>query len=196
MRLVSVPAAAILDKLLDAEPWARARLAPFAGATVEFTAAFAPPVRLAILDGGRIAPGDAAPTLTFRLREGALATLAAEGEERLMRAFDIAGNSKLASEILLLARHLRWDAEEDLSRLVGDVLAHRIAGATRRFAAWHLEAARRLGANLVEYALEERRVLVARGEFDEFAAGAAQLRDRIARLAKRLESAGTVLSGR
>ena len=202
MRLVSLPAATILNKVLEGEPWARARLAPFAGETVEFTVASAPPLRLAIRDGGRIAPGDAAPTLTFSLREGALATLAtaapgaAGGDERLMRAFDVAGNARLASEILLLARHLRWDAEEDLSRLVGDVLAHRIAGTARRFVAWHLEAARRLAGNLVEYAVEERRLLVPRGEFEEFAAGVAQLRDRLARLAKRLESAGTVPPGR
>jgi ubiquinone biosynthesis protein UbiJ len=202
MRLVSLPAAVILDKLLEGEPWARARLAPFAGETIEFTAASAPPLRLAIRDGGRIAPGDAAPTLSFRLREGALATLAsaapnaAGGEDRLMRAFDVEGNARLASEILLLARHLRWDAEEDLSRVFGDVLAHRMAGAARTIASWHLEAARRLAGNLVEYAIEERRLLVPQGEFEAFAAGVAQLRDRIARLAKRLESAGTGSRGR
>ena len=201
MRLVSLPAAAVLDNVLASEPWARARLAPFAGETVEFTAACAPPLRLAIRDGGRIVPGDSAPTLSFSLREGALATLAAAADaagsdERLMRAFNIAGNAKLASEILLLARHLRWDAEEDLSRLVGDVLAHRMAGAARAFVAWHVEAARRLAGNLVEYAVEERRLLIPRGEFEDFAAGVAHLRDRIARLAKRLESAGTASPGR
>jgi ubiquinone biosynthesis protein UbiJ len=192
MRLISLPAAAILEKLLDAEPWARARLAPFAGETVEFAAAPAPPLRLAIGDGGRIAPGDATPTLTFSLRPGALGTLAAAapGEDRLMRVFDVAGNARLASEILLLARHLRWDAEEELSRLVGDVLAHRMAGAARAIAGWHLEAARRFAANVVEYVVEERRLLVSRAEFEEFASGVAQLRDRIARLAKRLELAG------
>lgn len=196
MRLISLPAAALLDRLLDAEPWARAKLAPFAGETVEFAVPPAPPLRLTIGDGGRIAPGEAAPTLSFSLRAGALATLAAGSEDRLMRVFDVSGNAQLASEILLLARHLRWDAEEDLSKLVGDVLAHRVAGAARAVAAWHLDAARRLAENFVEYALEERRVLVPRGEFGAFAADVTQLRDRIARLAKRLELAGAASPGR
>ena len=195
MRLIAFPAAAALDKLLDTEPWARVRLAPFAGETIEIIAAPAPRLRLAIGDDGRIAPGEAEPTLTLTLRDGALASLAAlaaaaPGEDRLMRAFDISGNARLASEILLLARHLRWDAEEFLSRLVGDVLAHRMAGAARSVAAWHLETARRLAEALVEYAVEERRLLIPRGEFEQFAENVAQLRDRIARLAKRLESAG------
>jgi ubiquinone biosynthesis protein UbiJ len=186
MRLISLSAAAVLEKLLDTEPWARARLAPFAGETVEFVAAPAPPLRLVIGNGGRIAPGDATPTLTFSLRPGALGTIAAgaPGEDRLMRAFDVAGNARLASEILLLARHLRWDAEEELSRLVGDVLAHRMAGAARAIAGWHL------AGNVMEYVVDERRLLVSRAEFDEFASGVAQFRDRIARLTRRLELAG------
>ena len=195
MRLISFSAAAALDKLLDTEPWARARLAPFAGETIEIIAAPAPRLRLAIGDGGQIAPGEAEPTLTLTLRDGALASLAAlatavPGEDRLTGAFDVSGNARLASEILLLARHLRWDVEEDLSRLVGDVLAHRVTGAARSIAAWHLETARRLAEALVEYAVEERRLLVPRGEFEEFAGSVAQWRDRIARLVKRLESAG------
>lgn len=196
MRIISLPAAALLDRLLGAEPWARARLAPFAGETVEIIAPPAPPLRLSIGAGGRIAAGEAAPTLSFTLRAGALAALAAPGEDRLARAFDVAGNAQLASEILLLARHLRWDAEEDLSRLVGDVLAHRVAGGVRAVAAWHLDAARRLAENVVEYALEERRLLVPRSEFGDFAADVAQLRDRIARAAKRLELAGAASRGR
>ena len=198
MRLITLPAAALLNKLLDSEPWARARLAPFAGETVEFAGAPAPPMRLAIRDGGHITPGDAAPTLTLSLRGGAFGILAAAapGEDRLMRMFDVSGNARLASEIMLLARHLRWDAEEDLSSLVGDVLAHRVAGAARAIAAWHLEAARRLAENLVEYAVEERRLLVPRGELEDFAAGVAQFRDRVARFAKRLELAGAASPGR
>ena len=54
------------------------------------------------------------------------------------------GNDKLAAEVLLLARHLRWDAEEALSRLIGDVAAHRVAGAGRALIAWHEDSARRL----------------------------------------------------
>ena len=44
----------------------------------------------------------------------------------------IEGDVQLAAEIGWLAENLRWDAEEDLSRLVGDAPAHAVADAGRR----------------------------------------------------------------
>ena len=44
----------------------------------------------------------------------------------------IDGDVQLAAEIGWLAENLRWDAEEDLSRLMGDAPAHALAGAGRR----------------------------------------------------------------
>lgn len=46
----------------------------------------------------------------------------------------IEGDVQLAAEIGWLAENLRWDAEEDLSRLIGDAPAHALAGAGRRLA--------------------------------------------------------------
>jgi ubiquinone biosynthesis protein UbiJ len=66
------------------------------------------------------------------------------GEERLLRAVDVAGNARLASEVMFLFRHLRWDAEEEAAKLIGDVAAHRLAGMARGVAAWHADAARRI----------------------------------------------------
>ena len=44
----------------------------------------------------------------------------------------IEGDVQLAAEMGWLAENLRWDAEEDLSRLIGDAPAHAIAEAGRR----------------------------------------------------------------
>ncbi|MDB5938033.1 MAG: hypothetical protein JWP77_397 [Polaromonas sp.] len=46
----------------------------------------------------------------------------------------IEGDVQLAADIGWLAENLRWDAEEDLSRLIGDAPAHALAGAGRRLA--------------------------------------------------------------
>jgi ubiquinone biosynthesis protein UbiJ len=91
---------------------------------------------------------------------------------------------------MLLARHLRWDFEEDLSRLLGDVTAHRVAGALRDFAAWHADAARRLAAALADYATDERQLLVRRDELAMLAADLAHLRDALERLDKRVGRLG------
>ncbi len=47
----------------------------------------------------------------------------------------IEGDVQLAAEIAWLADHLRWDVEEDLARLMGDVPAHALADAARKLLA-------------------------------------------------------------
>jgi len=179
----------LLNRLLDAAPWARLRLAPFAGETVELRAPLLPTLRLRILAGGTVEPGGAEPGLTMTLKPGLLAALA-RGEEHAMRAVDVEGDAKLAAEVLVLARHLRWDAEEDLSRLVGDVAAHRLADAGRAFAAWHLDAAQRLTAAVADYVTEEKQLLARRADLAVLGDSVARLRDAVARLDKRVERLG------
>ena len=176
----------VLNRLLAAEPWARERLAPFAGETLELRAPPLPALRLAVAEGGTIEAGNAEPSLTMTLKPDLLVALA-RGEEHALRAVDVQGNGRLAAEVLVLARHLRWDVEEDLSRVFGDVVAHRLAGAARAFAAWHLDAAQRLGGSLVDYVIDEKPLLVRRAELDALAEPVTRLRDSLARLEKRLE---------
>lgn len=187
MSLFDTGAASALNHLLEREAWARDKLAPFAGEVVEVRVGPFPPLRLAIDESGRTLAAEAAgdATLTISAKPGFLAALS-RGEEHLMRAVDISGNARLATEILVLLRYLRWDAEEDLSRVFGDVVAHRMATAARGFVAWQADAGRRLAENVMEYAIEERRMVVSRAEFDGFAAAVAKLRDDLARLEQRL----------
>jgi ubiquinone biosynthesis protein UbiJ len=112
------------------------------------------------------------------------------GEEHLLRSVDVSGNARLASEVMLLVRHLRWDLEEDLSRLVGDAAAHRLAQAGRDFVAWQADAAQRLAQSFADYATEEKRVLVRRRELSALGADVASLRDALERLAKRIHRLG------
>lgn len=187
MGIFDTGAAKALNHLLERESWAREKLAPFAGEVVELRCEPLPPLRLVVSEGGRTVPADAGreATLVISARPGIFAALS-KGEDHLMRAVDISGNARLATEILTLLRYLRWDAEEDLSRVFGDVLAHRIASGVREFAAWQADAGKRLAENFLEYAVEERRIIVSRNEFDAFAAKVAGLRDDLARLEQRI----------
>lgn len=47
----------------------------------------------------------------------------------------IEGDVQLAAELAWLADNLRWDIEEDLARLLGDVVAHSLAEAGRKLMA-------------------------------------------------------------
>ena len=188
------PFAAALNHLLEAESWARDRLAPFAGETVELRAPPLPTLGFSIAEGGRLAPADAdadaGAALTITVGPGAPAALL-QGEEQLLREVQVSGNARLAAEVMFLVRHLRWDAEEEAARVIGDVAARRLAMMVRGVAAWHRDAARRVAESLVEYAAEERRLLVRRGELDQHAAAQARLRDALERLEKRIDRLGT-----
>ena len=182
------PFAAALSRLLQNEPWARERLLPFASETLELRAPPLPALRFTIAADGRlgIAAAAAEPSLVVTIGPGALAA-AVRGEDHLLRSIDVAGNARLASEVMFLARHLRWDYEEDLAKLVGDAAAHRLAGLARQTAAWHVDAARRIAGSFMEYAVEEKRLLVRRAALDDFSAALARLRDGVERLEKRVE---------
>jgi ubiquinone biosynthesis protein UbiJ len=185
------PFAAGLNLLLDSEPWARERLAPFAGEALELRAPPLPALRFSVAADGRLAAAapQAAPSLTVTFGPDALAA-AARGEEYLLRAIQVEGNAGLASEVMFLFRHLRWDAEEELAKVFGDATAHRVAGLVRSAVAWHADAARRIAEAMVEYATEERPLLVQRGELEESAALLARLRDALERLEKRVDRLG------
>jgi ubiquinone biosynthesis protein UbiJ len=183
--------AAALNHLLESEPWARERMAPFAGETLELRAPPLPALRLQVREGGLLdaaAPG-AAPALVIALKADASAALL-RGEEHFLRAVEVSGNARLAEAVMALVRHLRWDFEEDLSRALGDVAAHRVAGALRGFAAWQADAARRLADSLAVYATQEAPLLVRRAELDAHAAQVSALRDAVERLEQRLRRHG------
>ena len=191
------PFAFALNRLLQTEQWARERLVPFATETLELRAPPLPALRFTITEEGGLsaAKGTSDPSLVITIRPDALAA-AVKGEDHLLRSIDVAGNAKLASEVMFLARHLRWDVEEDLSKFVGDVAARRLTGLARAAAAWHADAAKRIAASFMEYAVEEKRVLVKRDTLAEFSGAVARLRDGLERLEKRVERLDQITGGR
>ncbi|KAB7571604.1 hypothetical protein [Verminephrobacter eiseniae] len=81
-----------------------------------------------------LAPETAAPDLRLELSEPsalALAQGALRGDKPAIR---IEGDVQLAADINWLADHVRWDPEEDLARVIGDMPAHMLAQLARRAA--------------------------------------------------------------
>ena len=183
------PFSLALNHLLEAEPAARERLAPFAGQTVEVRAPLLPALTFTILPGGKVAAGGAEPALVVTLKPELPAALA-KGEDHAMRAVDVSGDERLAAEVGWLVRNLRWDAEEDLSRLVGDVAARRLAQGARDLFAWQSDALARLAESFADYVTEENRMVIARAEHESFAAAVSRLRDAVERLEKRIGRLG------
>jgi ubiquinone biosynthesis protein UbiJ len=99
----------------------------------------------------------------------------------------MAGDADFASAIHHVARNLRWDVEEDLSRVFGDIAAHRMTEAGRTIRRWGEQAADNTARSFTEYWTEEQPLVAARRDLDEFGRAVDQLRDDAARLEKRLE---------
>ena len=95
----------------------------------------------------------------------------------------MATDSDRALEVLL------DDLEEAVSRGLGDVAAHRLVGAARDAASLGRDAGGRLLEGLVEYALEEKRLVVARAELDSLTEATRELAERLERLEQRIDRA-------
>jgi ubiquinone biosynthesis accessory factor UbiJ len=89
--------------------------------------------------------------------------------------------------VSFLVRNLSWDVEEDLSRVVGDIAAHRMVGTARGFARWSRDAALRMGQGAAEYWTEESPLVASRVKVEGFARDVSEIRDAVARLEERIE---------
>lgn len=187
---------AFANHVLESAPWAREKLSAHAGKTALFDVF---PARLAIgvTADGRLqpAPKEALPAVTVRLTHLTLLEIFANGEEAWRKA-EIAGDTDFAAVISVVASNLRWDVEEDLSRVVGDIAAHRMAQAGRAAAAWPKQAAKSMAENAAEYLTEEKAVLVTPLQAAEFMREVDELRDAVERLDKRIERLSRQIQGR
>jgi ubiquinone biosynthesis accessory factor UbiJ len=124
-----------LNHVLEQEPEAMARLARQKGRIAHISWAQAA-INLIATPAGLldIAPADAKPDLTLAVTENSPFTLlqmTLRGEKPPIR---VEGDVQLAAEVNWLVDHVRWDAEEDLSRIIGDAPAHSVVQALKSMA--------------------------------------------------------------
>jgi ubiquinone biosynthesis protein UbiJ len=122
-----------LNHVLQQEPEAQQRLGRQQGRVVLFQWRFitmkfvATPAGL--LD---LAPENAASDLTLTVTEESPLGLAGATLRGDKPPVQIVGDVQLAAEVQWLVDHVRWDVEDDLARLIGDVPAHAIATGAKR----------------------------------------------------------------
>ena len=99
----------------------------------------------------------------------------------------VEGDTVLASEIGKVLHQLRWEYEEDLSRVIGDIPAHELTRLGKRIAEEGRRQATSLAAMLAEYWIEEQPLITKRRHLEQFSRDVDVLRDDVERLAKRLD---------
>lgn len=125
-----------LNHVLQQEPAATERLRRQAGKPLrvqwgDFHFCVAP-TRAGLLE--RVDPVQHPPELTVSLTQASPADLARRVLTGEKPAVDIQGDVQFAAEVAWLVDNVRWDVEEDLSRLMGDAAAHTLVGAARQAA--------------------------------------------------------------
>jgi ubiquinone biosynthesis protein UbiJ len=121
----------------------------------------------------------AGPALAMlRLLSGDPQAVVRDGDVR------ISGDTDVASQFRDLLHMARPDLEEELSRLIGDPLAHQLGEFARSLADWGARTATAVTRSVGEYLTEERRTLPSRAEAEEFCREV----DRIANDVERAEA--------
>ncbi len=180
---LTVPA---VNRLLRANTWALDRLRPHAGKCALLSC---PPLalKLRVQDSGELAPAGAEtpPDTRIDVSAGAMLRMAARDDTAWAEA-RVTGDIELAAAIDFIRRNIAWDYEEDLSRVFGDVAAHRMAATARQLDRWGRDTALNLAHAVAEYATYEQPVLASAQAIEAFNREVDDLRDATARLEKRL----------
>ncbi len=170
-----------IDHLLSRNEWARNRLLMHVGRQVCVGIDLPVPEMLPdaiviaeIIEGGRLRAVDSAhqeaPAVTMRLRPSmaAMRDLAQSGPAGLGRHLSLDGDILLAAAIGEIVRHLRLDPAEDLSRLTGDLVAHRIDTIAGRFFEALTDSVERVATGSARMLSADSSVLPARSEIQSF----------------------------
>jgi ubiquinone biosynthesis protein UbiJ len=137
-------------------------------------------------EGEVAAAEDIEPDVTLTVAAGSLVDVLRDPQAAASKT-EVTGDAEFAGVISFLFTHLRWDVEEDLSKIVGDVAAHRLARFGRDVAQVPGRVVDGVSRSVATYLREGHGAVPSRSEVDAFNQAVNVLRDDVARLEKRLE---------
>lgn len=181
-------AVSALNHILSGENWARERLRGFVGQHVRLLAGPVA-VELAIDSEGifqlRALGSEVVPAVTIELPAD-LPFRLLNGRDTIFAAARLSGSADFAEALAFVFRNLRWDVEDDLSRLVGDIAARRLVRGGKAVFAWQKAAAANFAANIAEYLSDEKHLVVPARDVRRFVLEVEATRANLENLEKRL----------
>ena len=184
--MFKVLATRVLQHIIAQNSWANAMLQPFSGQSVAFNLA-ALRTNLVILEDGSLAlAGETnVAEASIHIPWPLLLRLLAKDEAAKLQ-IRIDGDTHLATELGKVLSNLRWDYSDDLSKLVGDIPAHKIDQLGRHAAASVKNTGINLAHMLSEYWQEERPLIAKKRHVEQFNTEVDTLRADVERFEKRL----------
>lgn len=179
-------AAEFLQHITKQNNWSRQHLLAYAGKVVQFNIALIKTKLLILEDGSLgVAPNNADVDASIHIPPSLALRLMAKDEAAKM-LIKVEGDTHLAAELGKVLQHIRWDVEEDLSKVIGDIPANKMASASKKVASTAKEQVINVAEMLAEYWQEEKPVLAKKWQVEQFNTAVDILRSDFTRLEKRL----------
>ena len=175
-----------LQHLTNQNNWSRSQLVGFAGKVVTFDFSLIKAHLIILEDGSLAISGETqAPDATIYLPPSLALRLLANDEAAKMQ-IKIEGDMHLATEFSKVLQNMRWDIEEDLSHVVGDIAASKLGAASQFAVTTAKTQSINLAEMLSEYWQEEKLILAKKRHVESFNADVDTLKSDVARFEKRL----------
>jgi len=176
----------LLQHLAAQNAWASPILKPYAGKSVSIDCVLFKTDLAIVEDGTLVSAGETnVADATVHIPPSLLPRLLAKDEATKLQ-IRIEGDTELAATLAKVFAEMRWDYEEDLSKIVGDVPAYKIGEFTRSSSQTIKQTAVNLAEMLSEYWQEEKPTLAKKRHVEQFNNDVDILRADVERMEKRL----------
>ena len=176
-----------LQHITNQNNWSRPYLTPFSGKTVQFDFVLLKANLLILEDGSLSLGGDTAQAdATVHIPPSLALCLLAKDEAAKM-FIKIDGDMHLATEFSKVLQNMRWDIEDDLSHVTGDIAAFKIGEFSKKAFTEMRQQSINAAEMLSEFWQEEKPILAKKRHVEQFNADVDTLKSDVARFEKRLQ---------
>ena len=175
-----------INHLIEQERWAHELLLPREGQSISIALPIGD-FQIAIQEGLFVNVGNNNPSsVNLVITQEAIWTFLKEGKSGAMKFVKISGDIDFAADLNRLAADLKWEVEEDLSKLLGDAPARRVVLESQKMVHQTQLAMTDLKGGIRDYLVHEKNILVDSQQMNDFKSQLRLLRDQIDRAEKKV----------
>jgi ubiquinone biosynthesis protein UbiJ len=175
-----------INHLIEQERWAHELLLPREGQSISIALPIGD-FQIAIQEGIFVNEGNTnLSSVNLVITQEAIWTFLKEGKSGAMKFVKISGDIDFAADLNRLAVDLKWEVEEDLSKLVGDAPARRVVLESKKMFHQTQLAINDLKGGVRDYLVYEKNILVDSQQMNDFKSELRLLRDQLDRAEKKV----------
>ena len=177
-----------LQHIIKQNKWAKPLLLPFAGNALQFDFVLAKAQLMVLEDGSFMLASSAMPPQATIYAPPSLLLRVVAGDDAAKMQFKITGDTHFASTMGNVLQNIRWDIEEDLSQITGDITAQKIVQIAKNTVNQTKQQTRNAAEMLTEYWQEEKPILAKKWQVVQHNTDVDTLKSDVARFEKRIQT--------